>query len=341
MAGMSLVELMIALTLGLLLVAAVGWVYFGTVRTYRAHDALSRMQEGARYAFEQIGKDVRMTGVAGCPFSTRENVVATNTDWYKNLFEQPLIAVEEDGLPGETEFSDALRVLRADVSREYVVQNHNEPGALFTLTAAHNIDSGDLMVATDCDHAVVFQTPAAAGTTVSHALGGVPGNTVAALGGGGAARTYPPGSRLYRLSAATYYVDENPVGEPSLFRVRPMGATATPTAEELIEGIEDLQVSFGVDTDAVPDGQANFVDPDADGDPYLRSDQVDTATVPGATTAERWSRVVSVRISLLLRSTDDRVVPTEQTFVYNGAPVAAADKRLRKIFTHVIKLRNR
>ena len=67
--GFTLVEMMIAMTLGLIVLAGVGWVYFGTMRTYRTHDGLSRMQEGARYAFELISHDLRMAGVAGC--STR------------------------------------------------------------------------------------------------------------------------------------------------------------------------------------------------------------------------------------------------------------------------------
>jgi type IV pilus assembly protein PilW len=345
MHGLSLVELMIAMTLGLLTVAAIGWVYQGTIQTFRTHDALSRLQESARYAFELMGKDLRMVGAAGCGYDPAQaaNVLNANTDWYKNLFGRPLVAEEEDGTAGAvTEFSDALRVVRADMSREYVVQNHVPGTATFTLAAAHDISSGELMLATDCLQASVFQAAGAAGTTVMHTAGGSPGNSTANLGGGGVAYTFLPanGPRLYKLSATTYYVDANVVGVPSLFRLRPVGATATLTPEELVEGVEDLQVSFGVDTTATPDGNADFVDPDGDGDPYLTAAQVDSAAVPGPA-ADRWSRVVSVRISLLLRTTEDRVVPQAQAYSYNGANVTAGDLRLRKVFTHVINVRNR
>ena len=75
MKGVTLIELMISMTIGLATIAAVGWVYLGTMQTYRTHDALSRLQEGARHTFELIGKDLRMTGVSGCSFSTSMNVV--------------------------------------------------------------------------------------------------------------------------------------------------------------------------------------------------------------------------------------------------------------------------
>ena len=45
MTGMSLLELMIAMTLGLLITAAVGYVYVGSLHSSRGADALSRVQE--------------------------------------------------------------------------------------------------------------------------------------------------------------------------------------------------------------------------------------------------------------------------------------------------------
>jgi type IV pilus assembly protein PilW len=226
--------------------------------------------------------------------------------------------VEEDGVAGITEFSDALRVVRADVSREFVVQSHDTAGQQFTLSA-HNLSNGDLAVVTDCRHVALFRATAAASPTLSHA---------ANLGSGGVAYGFDSGDRVYRLHAATYFVDNNPAGQPSLFRERADG-----TNEELIEGVEDFQVTFGVDTDATPDGQANF--------PYRTSAEVESAAVPGATNGEKWARVQSVRVSLLMRTVEDNVIPSAQSISFNGAAVAVNDRRLRRVFTHVIKVRNR
>lgn len=331
MSGFSLVELMISMTLGLATIAAIGWMYLGTTQTYRTQDSVARLQEGARYAFEVIGNDLRMAGATGCSYIDRANAL-NGTAWYTRLFEQPLVSLDETGTTGVTEFSDALRVVRADISREFLVQSHNSAGAQLTLSP-HDLPAGSLLVATDCSHVALFQASAVTLTTVTHAAGGIPGNAVSALGTGGVIYTYTPGARVYRLNAATYYVANNPAGQPALFRERPIGAAATVTAEELVEGVEDFQVSFGVDTDTVADGEANF--------PYLTAAAVNSAAVPGTTAEERWNRVVSVRLSLLMRTVEDNVVPSAQSYSFNGANVVATDRRLRRVFTHVIQVRNR
>jgi type IV pilus assembly protein PilW len=336
MKGVTLIELMISMTIGLATIAAVGWVYLGTIQTYRTHDALSRLQEGARHTFEVIGKDLRMTGVTGCSWATNMNVVKNaDTTWYASLFTQPLISEEQDGA-GETEFSDALRLLHADVSKEYIVSNHNTGTSTIELTANHDIEAGQLMVATDCVHVSVFQASAVAGNTVTHLAGAGPGNDAVQLGIPlGASYTYGPGSRLYKLHAATYYIDENPAGVPSLYRSSPTGAGGALQAEELVEGVEDLRVTYGVDSTG--DGETDTVL----GVPYLTASGVTNSAALGAA-PDRWNRVVSVRISLLMRTIEDRVVPETQLYSYNGVDdIDPGDRRLRKVFTHVIKLRNR
>ena len=338
MAGLSLVELMIAMTLGLVTVGAVGYIYLGTSKTYRTQDALARLQEGARYAFEVISSDIRMAGATGCAYSTATNVITDYEDvWFANLFEQPLVAEDANGGSGTvTEFSDALRTVRADVSREYVVQVHNT-GGVVTFPAAHDITAGALMLATDCNHAAVFQVETASGTQITYGATGTPGNATTNLGASGAYE-FLQGSRLYKLAASTYYVDTNPAGEPALYRMRPVGAAATATPEELIEGVEDFQVTFGVDTNAALDGEIDFIDPDGDGDPYLTAAQVNALA---GTPQDRWARVVSVRISLLMRTVEDNVLPESQTYTYNGTTTTPAERRLRKVFTHVVAMRNR
>jgi type IV pilus assembly protein PilW len=342
MRGLSLIELMIAMTISLIVLAAVGWVYQGTMQTYRSHDAISRLQEGARYAFEVIGRDLRMAGSAGCGYQTSKNVLTDiDTEWYKDFFRRPISSVNQDGTADEdTEFSDALRILQADVTREYIVDSHSNVGGQFNLTAANDFSEGQLLLATDCNHAAVFQASSGAGEmTIGHIAGGE--NDTGDLG-----NTYMKGSRVYKLKAVDYYVAENAAGVPSLFRQTPQGAAAALTPEELVEGVEDLRVTFGVDTSDPKDGQADYYDDEKADFPYVSGEWIsdDTHVDLGADEAARWSRVVSVRISLLMRTVEDRVIPTPQAYTYNGVEVAAADakdRRLRKVFTHVIKLRNR
>lgn len=358
MAGVTLIELMIALTISLVITAAVGYVYLASSTTYRTQDALSRIQEGARFAFEFMGNDLRMTGATGCSFSTSVNALNSSTDWYKDLFRRPLGGTNDVAPTNACTTAatapcyvrgDAVTTLHADISEEHIVTAHNTGTSQITLNTGTGVSAGNLLVATDCSHAAVFQGTAVAGAVVTHAASGTPGNESANVGCGSpgcdnfprAAYGYTAGSRVYHLKAVTYYIGTNPAGEPALYRLTPSGSNATPTAEELVEGVEDMQVSYGVDTSVPADGEVDFVDPDGDGNPYLTATQVESGSVPGTTNDEKWQRVVSVKVSLLMRTTEDGITPNSQTYTFNGAATLAGDRRLRKVFTHVIKVRNR
>jgi type IV pilus assembly protein PilW len=67
-AGLTLLELMISLTLGLLLVAGIGTIYVGSNQTYRVQEENARIQESGRYALEVIGRNIRQAG-ADAPIS--------------------------------------------------------------------------------------------------------------------------------------------------------------------------------------------------------------------------------------------------------------------------------
>jgi type IV pilus assembly protein PilW len=60
--GFSLVELMIAITLGLIVLLAVGSIYVGSRQTYRVQEDNARLQEAGRYALEVLGRSIRQAG---------------------------------------------------------------------------------------------------------------------------------------------------------------------------------------------------------------------------------------------------------------------------------------
>ena len=66
-AGLTLVELMIALALGLLLVGSVGAIYLGSNQSYRTAEAGARIQETGRYALDLLGRSLRQAGYANVP----------------------------------------------------------------------------------------------------------------------------------------------------------------------------------------------------------------------------------------------------------------------------------
>jgi type IV pilus assembly protein PilW len=65
--GFTLLELMIALSLGLLVAAAIGSIYIGSNQTYRVQEDSARIQEIGRYALEVLGRSLRQAGYADLP----------------------------------------------------------------------------------------------------------------------------------------------------------------------------------------------------------------------------------------------------------------------------------
>jgi len=64
--GVSLIELMIALLIGILLLAGTASLFISNKRIYKDQNEMSRLQENARFAMEMLIKDIRMAGYSGC-----------------------------------------------------------------------------------------------------------------------------------------------------------------------------------------------------------------------------------------------------------------------------------
>ena len=95
--------------------------------------------------------------------------------------------------------------------------------------------------------------------------------------------------------------------------------SATPrVAQELVEGVENMQLSYGEDSDG-----------DRSIDSYKTANNITD-----------WSKVLSVRIELLLHSLEDNVANGGQRLTYNNA-IVAQDGRLRKVYTTAVSVRNR
>lgn len=60
--GLSMVEMMVALGVGLLLTVIIGYMLFGSVMSYRTQGGSARVQESSRFAMDQIGRDITQAG---------------------------------------------------------------------------------------------------------------------------------------------------------------------------------------------------------------------------------------------------------------------------------------
>lgn len=78
--GFSLIELMVALTIGLLLSGGIMFLFSSTSRVSSSQDAVARLQENGRYAMSMILDDLRMTRAQYCSNSGGIAALAT-TKW--------------------------------------------------------------------------------------------------------------------------------------------------------------------------------------------------------------------------------------------------------------------
>jgi len=79
-AGFSLIELMVALTLGLLLSVGMVTLFGATSKTNKVSDALARLQENGRYAVTRMTQDLRMAGGQYCGNASGQNWITSNND---------------------------------------------------------------------------------------------------------------------------------------------------------------------------------------------------------------------------------------------------------------------
>jgi len=64
--GLTIIELLVAVTLGLVLVGAVLFTYLGSRGAFRATKSTARVQEAGRFGLDAIARDVRQAGYLGC-----------------------------------------------------------------------------------------------------------------------------------------------------------------------------------------------------------------------------------------------------------------------------------
>lgn len=332
--GFSLVELMIGMTLGLILLLGVTSVLISNQRTYTTEDNLSRVQESARLAYDFIARDVRMAGYTGCftDVNTMTNTLNMGAGGcgtsYDYDFSIPITGHEAlgtawspvlpTGFSGPLPGTDVITMRGAYDAGIDLVNQMNLTTADMKVSKNSGLEEGDIIIISDCRSASIFQATHVnenSGTVqwdnLVHNTGATvcPGNASKNLG-----HLYPPGSKIAKIETSSYYIGTGQSGQPALFKRSINGG-----AIELVEGIENMQVEYGEDTDG-----------DRDADTYRK-----------ANTVTNWARVVSARISLLARGASANALDASQPYTYDGQTVTPTDRRLRRVATFVVTLRNK
>lgn len=314
--GLTMVEVMIALALGLILTLGAVQIFVSSKQGYRANEALARIQENGRYALHFIGKDIRGAAFWGCAQNVEVNNVVNGGTSVN--FDGDSVQGGEGG--AGVPDSITLRMANQNSGINVTDPMPNTAANLF-LTNTTGIQQGDIMVVTDCESADIFMvtTNNVNNSNVQHNSGvevdGIQNDTAEM------SKSYGTDAIAFSASERTYRINNN-----ALERV----INGAP-AEVMVDDIVDMQLTYGVDYDnnEVPDAylQANQIpDNDSDGDPD-------------------WHQVLSVRLQLLARSGEDNIADSPQTQVWDfngdGSLEQAPDRRLYQQFTATFGVRNR
>lgn len=292
MAGLSLVELMVSITLGLVILTAVTTVFINTSASRDELERTSRQIENGRYAVEILSDDLRLAGFFG-----ELNPAAAS----------PLIAVPATlPNPCSTAVADLGTAMRLHI------QGY-DGGTTGPPTCVANLQPGtDIVVVRRVKTCV-------AGPVASPGCQGVnndlPYLQVSLCGTETISHTVALGSAilphlLRNCSTAAglrqylvhiYFISSNNgAGQnvPTLKRMELTGAGTTFVETPLVEGIERLNIEYGIDTNGDGNADAYTADPTA---------YVFTYTDPacaGPCPARNWANVVTARFHLLARNID-------------------------------------
>lgn len=329
--GFSLVEIMVAMALSLLLLGGVIALFASSRASYEATDSLSRIQENGRFALDQLTRDIRSAGFVGCaraPTYLSTSLNDTNVlQW--NFLAGPVQGFEstddetwspelDDSVTEASGGSDVLvlRVPRRDAEPLRLTTDMTGSSDVLTVPAVSTgVRIGDIALAYSCEAQAYFQVTGFAAGAVEHGgVGGAPGNA-----SGDISYTFRENAEVIPVQTVIYYVRPSTADENtnSLWR-----RVALSNPEELVEGVEQMQLEFGVDTNS-----------NAVVDDYVPADEV-----------TNWENVYSVSVALLVRSIQEYGADTDQRqyrLLSDEIVDAPGDRRLREVFTATASIRNR
>jgi type IV pilus assembly protein PilW len=357
--GVTLIELLVALGLGILLVAGVGQIFITSRQTQRLEQSLSQVQDTGRYALDIIGSDIRQAGHYGCLTPAYEDqrkktdddesplkIIAKDSDLDEDtLLSQAITAYSRSttgtfspSLPTDLTStainnarngSDIIRVFYALPETLTLTADHvkTAPTAnlTFNVTGASCPQQNSLMMIANCGSAHMFQITnepncSSGTTTVEHTTAGNDTNEINA-------EYKASESFTMRFVDVVYFVADTgrtgADGQPVFALYRRVN---NETAEELLEGVEYLKAELGQLLDS---GNIRYIAPGSTGLKDLE--------------------IVSARVGVLAKNSES-VMGAVDTNSYelpggtisNNSTIAHSGGRvLRKAFISTFKIRNR
>lgn len=300
--GRSLVELLIAIGIGIIILLAITTLFFTNSQASRATDEKARLESEGRLALSLISFHLRMGGYG----ELTDADVNPDSGQTSTSFFDPNIPI----IPGNVRPEPPKSI-------EGCTGGFSDPVAL-TVSCAGNTQPDSVVIRYFVD------------TFNSNASGGAPtdclGQAVGANSGG------------YTLVENRFFVRTNPTTLKS--ELYCVGNGGNPVAnlnspQPISENIIDMKVRYSIGLDGLQSATTSPIDATA----VLATVIVPP---PNVTFVDPWSRVVSVNVCLVAQSANDGVATSPQQYRNcAGQLITPTDKRLYATFSTVITLRSR
>ena len=326
-AGISLVESLVALALGLTLVSVAFNLYVSNRAVFRQIEAMTRLQESASIAAALLETDLRhAAGVLCRKGAPLTNLLRSSTTYEAHLAlangVQGYESTQTDGIAGTSRLAgDSISIHSANagaVARVTASATATSDSYTFTVDESSNFPVGTVALACDYDRAVLFQVTGSTTTTPRQTTfsttGMTPGNcgiairasapassgTVAlprcatesaAYAASAASYTFGPGSMIGKYSFSHWYIGaKTSTDSGSVNNLALRRVTTTYSATDGV-GKTDEEI-----VENVSDMQITYlVDWNGSGYPG-------TTTYVAADAVTDWTRVIAVRMVLTLSS---------------------------------------
>ncbi len=313
--GLTMIELMIALVIGAILLVGAISVYSNSRATYRLNESMARLQENARFAMTQMEPDLRLASYWG--LNNRADTIgrrkgqadqlgAIASDcadrWYIDV-ERPVEGANGTNAP----YAGCIAAGNYQPGSDILVVRHASAEPLTVL------DNDRLHLQSDRTRGTLF-------------VGGLipPGFAP------------PPISTTHALLASAYYIAPTSptLGNIPSLRKRTLVRGPALRDEEVIPGVEDMQVQYGIDVDAVGTPGYGAVDRYVNADNSLLDE-----TAPGY---DPDTRIIAIRLWLLLRTEQAEQGHTDTSgYQFADRVIAPPNDGFRRLLvSKTIQLRN-
>lgn len=341
--GLTLIEFMVSIVLGMLMVAALSTLIADQSANRAEVDRSGRMLENGRYAIRTMADDMQMAGYWGelstmpaapaampDPCSKVASDIAAAVSLHVQGYDSPVSAALPSCLAGQNQLAgtDVLVVRRADADSSSLETTPTVPDPAKVAAAA-----GQVLIQTGINAAANQNFDyriniATSSTTTNGTMFPLVKKDLAT-----AATIRKVLVRFYFISACSVPVGTSctgadggsPIPTLKLRELAMVGGTLDWSTVTVAEGIENMQVDYGVDSDS--DGASDGAD-------------VNAATLD---TPAKWTNVMGAKVYLLARSTE-RSPGFSDTKTYSlgtaGTTTATNDGYRRHVFVQSVRFVN-